>query len=114
MKFAMNDGILPIGHSPYILRKAAKRSRRKPTPRQQLILDQMRQGIWYQREPPKDRHDSCNALVCDGWLVVARIAKKGNDGKLVELTVDELLFDFIGSRNWEEPLVMYRLVKDGE
>jgi len=114
MKFAMMDGILPIGHSPYILRKATKRAHRKPTPRQQLILDQMRQGIWYQSESPKDRHDSCNALVCDGWLVLARIAKKGNDGKVVEKTVDDLLLDLVLGRKMKEPLMMYRLLRDGE
>ena len=100
-------------HSSYVLYKA-KRAGRKPSPRQQKILDQMRQGVWYQSEPPKDRHDSCNALVCDGWLVVARIAKMGNDGKLVEKTVDDLLLDIVRSKHLEEPLVMYRLVKEGE
>jgi len=100
-------------HSSYVLYKA-KRAGRKPSPRQQRILDQMRQGIWYESEPPKDRCDSCHALVVAGWLVEARIAKMGNEGKLVEKTVDDLLLDIVYSQHLEEPLVMYRLVKDGE
>ena len=100
-------------HSSYVLYKA-KRAGRKPSPRQQKILDQMRQGVWYRSEPPKDRCDSCNALVVAGWLVEARIAKMSNNGKLVEMTVVEMMFDFFLSRNLNEPLVMYRLVKEGE
>ena len=79
---------LPVGCRPYQLYDAKKPTRRKPTPPQQRILDQMNPGIWYEAETRgpdgkcKDRRKSCRALVREGWLQMGRTAKRGKDGTL--------------------------------
>jgi hypothetical protein len=110
----MREITLPEGHSPYILYRATKATRRQPTPPQQRILDQMRQGVWFESEIGKDRTESCHALVAAGWCVMARIAKKGNDGNLVEKTFEDLLLDAVMGRKKEQPFEMYRIAKDRE
>ncbi|MEI6789364.1 MAG: hypothetical protein WCL49_12885 [bacterium] len=114
MKFAMNDGILPIGHSPYVLSRNKPLTRPNPTPTQQRILDQMLPGIWYAPEPGKDRQDSCRALYNAGWLWMACIAKPGPNGQLIEKTCEDLLVDIALGKNVDEPVLMYRMLKKGE
>ena len=99
-----------------MLFESNKTSRRKPSPAQQRILDQMRAGVWYEPEwrgedgKCKDRTESCNALVGLGRCIMARIAKEGPDGKLFEPSPEELLLEVIFSgKKHDQPLVMYRL-----
>lgn len=105
----MREVNLPAGHWPYILYHAKKDTRRKPTPPQQRILDQMREGVWYESELGKDRHASCWALVCEGWCEMARVARKGKDGNLVEPSPEEMLLDAVMGRFKEQPFEMYRI-----
>ena len=116
MKFVMRNGILPIGHAPYVLSWRGTVSRRKPTPTQQRILDQMRPGIWYTPEPGKDRQDSCRALYNAGLLCRARIAKteRGPGGYLIEKSCEDLLVDIALGKNVDEPVLMYRILNKGE
>ena len=110
----MHEITLPKGHSPYVLYRATNPTRRKPTPPQQRILDQMRQDVWYETDIGKDRTESCRALVASGWCEMARIAKKGTDGNLVEKTCDDIILDVAMGRNMEQPFEMYRMFKKGE
>jgi hypothetical protein len=112
----MREVTLPKDHRPYILFESRKPSGRKPSAPQQRILDQMRPGVWYEPEwrgpdgKCKDRSESCNALVGLGRCIMARIAKKGPDGKLFEPSPEELLLEAILSgKKHDQPLVMYRL-----
>jgi len=116
MKFAMRNGILPIWHSPYVLSRRGTVSRRKLTPTQQRILDQMHPGIWYTPEPGKDRQDSCRALYNTGRLWKANIAKPepGPNGHFIEKTREDLLVDIALGRHVGEPVLMYRILKKGE
>ena len=107
---------LPVGCRPYLLYDAKKPTRRKPTPPQQRILDQMKPGIWYEAEHRgpdgkcKDRHESCRALVGEGWLQMGRIAKRGKDGELREYEPEELLLEAImGDKRDRQPFEMYRI-----
>jgi len=107
---------LPVGCRPYQLYDAKKPTRRKPTPPQQRILDQMKPGIWYEAEhwgpdkKCKDRHESCRALVGEGWLQMGRIAKHGKDGELHDYEPEELLLEAImGDKRDRQPFEMYRI-----
>lgn len=107
---------LPVGCRPYQLYDAKKPTRRKPTPPQQRILDQMKPGVWYEAENRgpdgkcKDRHESCRALGVEGWLQMGRIAKRGKDGTLHEYEPEELLLEAImGDKRDRQPFEMYRL-----
>ena len=115
----MREVTLQNRHRPYMLFESHKPSRRKPSPAQQRILDQMRAGVWYEPEwrgedgKCKDRTESCNALVRLGRCIMARIAKEGPDGKLFEPSPEELLLEAIFSgKKHDQPLVMYRLAND--
>ena len=103
----MREVTLPAGHWPYILYHAKQATRRKPTPPQQRILDQMREGVWYESELGKDRHESCRALVGAGWCEMARVARKGKDGNLVEPSAEEILLEAVMGRFKEQPCEMY-------
>ena len=105
----MREVSLPPGHLPYILYNAEKSGRRKPTPPQQRILEQMREGVWYESEIGKDRLESCRALVVKGWCELARVARKGKDGNLVELSFEDMLLESVMGRFIEQPCEMYRI-----
>ena len=114
----MQEVTLPKKHRPYILFESRKPSGRKPSAAQQRILEQMRPGVWYKPEhwgedgKCKDRIESCEALVALGRCITARIAKKGPDGKLLEMFGDELLLDQIMRGPLDQPLIMYRLASE--
>ena len=105
----MREVKLPTEHRPYVVYHAKKDTRRKPTAAQQRILDQMREGVWYECEIRKDWHPSCLALVDAGWCEMARVARKDKDGQLRESPVEEMLLDAVFGRFKEQPVEMYRL-----
>jgi len=115
----MREVTLPKKRRPYMIFESCKPSGRKPSPPQQRILDQMKPGVWYEPEccgpdgKCKDRTESCNALVNLGRCIMARIAKRGPDGKLFELSPEDLLSEVISNgKLYHQPLVMYRLADD--
>ena len=76
----------------------------------------MKPGVWYEAESRgpdgkcKDRHESCRALVGEGWLQMGRIAKRGKDGTLHEYEPEELLLEaIIGDKRDRQPFEMYRI-----
>jgi len=105
----MREVKLPAGHRPYVVHHAKKATRRKPTAAQQRILDQMREGVWYECEIRKDWRPSYLALVGAGWCEMARVARKDKDGQLREYPVEEMLLDAVFGRFKEQPVEMYRL-----
>jgi hypothetical protein len=78
---------------------------------QQRILDQMKEGIWYEGELRKDRTESCRALVSKGLCEMARVACIDENGKLPELSTEQMLLNAILGQFKEQPCEMYRIVK---
>ena len=89
-----------------------------PSKAQLQILNQMVRGIWYVESEPKERqYASCNALVNKGWLKVAVIAEKTEDGCLKPVSAQTRLFIAIFGylqkkygKIEDQPFTMYSLM----
>ena len=69
----------------------------KLTAPQQRMLDGMEFGKWY--EGPDRFYTTMMVLVDKGYVVMASRAKRGPDGKLVEFTMNDLLWECIRSES---------------
>ena len=109
LEIPMREVTLPKGHWPYLLYRAVKPTRRKPSQPQQRIIDQMRPGVWYESELGKESIKSCRALVNAGWCEMACVARKDKDGQLRLAVPEDILLDVVLGLSKKQPFEMYRI-----